>query len=69
MTDLVTYLTNLPAPWGAVISFLLSIVGAASVLAAALPQPKEGSVWNWIRKPLDFIAANILNAKNAAPPK
>lgn len=67
MTDLVTYLTGLPQPWGAIISFALGVVGLASVLAAQLPQANEGTVWYWLRKIVDFVANNFRNAKNAPP--
>jgi hypothetical protein len=42
-----------------------AVVGAASTIAAALPQPTEGSVLWYARKVLDWAALNIANAKNA----
>jgi hypothetical protein len=42
-----------------------AIISAASTLAAALPQPAEGSVWWYVRKVIDWAALNVGHAKNA----
>lgn len=59
----------IPAPWNAVLIFLCSVIAAASVLAAALPQAKDGTIWSYVRKVLDFFAANFANAKNVTTTK
>jgi hypothetical protein len=41
-----------------------SIIAAASALAAATPTPKEGTVWAKLYFVIDFLALNILNAKD-----
>jgi len=41
-----------------------SIIAAASALAAATPTPKQGSVWAKLYFIIDFLALNVLNAKD-----
>lgn len=47
----------------------LTVVGGASILAALLPRPANGSRLSGIFKVLDFLAANWLNARNANAPR
>jgi hypothetical protein len=52
---------------GAIVSGILTIIGAFSVTAAALPMPKKP----WaiaLRKVIDVCAVNIANAKNEKQP-
>jgi|GEM_PF-5943885 len=62
--DLLAILTlaGMPAEWGPVVG--LCVVGAASVLAAVLPQPEPGSRWEKARRLLDFLAMNLGRASN-----
>jgi hypothetical protein len=52
-----TYLEPLITP--------LAISGFCSFLSAILPQGEAGTVWGFMRKFLDAVALNVLNAKNA----
>lgn len=47
----------------------LTTIGGASLLAAILPRPAEGSRWALIFKALDLVAANWLNARNSGAPR
>lgn len=42
----------------------LTAMGGASLLAAILPRPAEGSRWAFAFRALDMVAANWLNARN-----
>lgn len=46
-------------------SAVLSVVGGASVLAAMLPRPAEGTALALAFKLLDILAANWMQARNA----
>lgn len=41
-----------------------SVIAAASALAAATPTPKQGTVWAKLYFVIDFLALNILKAKD-----
>jgi hypothetical protein len=41
-----------------------SIIATASALAAATPTPKQGSTWAKLYFIIDFLALNVLNAKD-----
>lgn len=46
------------------IQIATSVVGIASIIAAMTPTPADDGVVLTIRKVLDFLAFNFLNAKN-----
>ena len=50
---------------GAYVPLALAIIGLASVLAAVLPQPSPGTPYARVRAVLDYVAANVGNARNA----
>lgn len=52
-----------------VLQALSLIVGGASTIAALTPTPKDDGVLLWLRKVIDFLALNVLGAKNAKPTK
>jgi hypothetical protein len=53
---------------GEIVGAVSQIVGAAAVLAAFIPQTKAASpILGMIRKGLDLLAFNVLNAKNRKP--
>jgi len=41
------------------------VISAAAAIAAVFPQGKDGGVWYYVRKVIDFLALNFGNAKNA----
>ena len=41
-----------------------SVVGTAAVIAAVTPTPKDDTFLAFLRKVLDIIGFNIMNAKN-----
>lgn len=45
------------------------IVTGASALAALTPTPKDDGVLLWLRKVIDFLALNVLGAKNGKSSK
>lgn len=45
------------------------LIGGASAIAALTPTPKDDGVLLVLRKVVDFLALNILGAKNAQPDK
>lgn len=48
-----------------IVSTIASVIAAAAVLAAALPQGKPDSAWAIARQVIDLLALNFANAKNA----
>lgn len=52
-----------------VLQALSLIVGGASTLAALTPTPKDDGVLLWLRKVIDFLALNVLGAKNGRSSK
>lgn len=44
---------------------ILASIGAAAHAAAWLPAAKDGTVYAYVRKVLDFLAGNYASAKNA----
>ena len=47
-----------------IVTVALEVIGAASVIAAVTPTPKDDGILAIIRKALDMLAANWGNAKN-----
>jgi hypothetical protein len=43
---------------------IIEATGVASFVTALLPQGTPGGVWDMVRKVLNFVAANFLNARN-----
>lgn len=41
-----------------------SVIGIAATIAALTPTPKDDSAVAFLRKIIDFVGMNILNAKN-----
>lgn len=54
------YITN---NYEQIILIIATVVTAASAIAALTPTPKDDSAIAWVRKIIDFLALNILNAK------
>jgi hypothetical protein len=48
-----------------VVTYISAVIGVASLIAAALPQGKPGTVWANVRVVIDTLAANFGNAANA----
>jgi hypothetical protein len=46
------------------VTYVLPIIGAAAVAAAALPKGEPGTPWYYVRLGIDWLAANVGNAKN-----
>lgn len=42
-----------------------SVIGIAATIAAITPTPKDDSAVAFVRKIIDWVGMNILNAKNA----
>lgn len=67
MEELILQVTNLlPEPYKTIALATLAAIGAAAVVAAAAPRGKEGSLWHKVRPAIDWLAANVGNAKNEA---
>jgi hypothetical protein len=57
----------LKAAWESIASSVegpAAIMGIAAALSAFLPAAKEGTVWWWVRKGINLVALNVLNARN-----
>jgi hypothetical protein len=64
--DLTTLLAALAAtPLAGAVPYVTAAIAAASVLDAALPQPKAGSLWLPLRKVISLLAGNVGHAANA----
>jgi hypothetical protein len=46
-----------------------SVIGVAATIAALTPTPKDDSAVAFLRKIIDWVGMNVLNAKNAKEPK
>jgi len=46
-----------------ILTAITAVIAAASAVAALTPTPKDDSAILWVRKIIDFLALNILNAK------
>ena len=58
------YLNYLIENWRDVSVTILAVMGAAAAIAAWTPTPKDDSVVAFLRKIIDLIGQNYLNAKN-----
>jgi hypothetical protein len=57
----------LKAAWESIASSVegpAAIMGIAAAISAFLPAAKEGTAWWWVRKAINLVALNILNARN-----
>ena len=58
----------LTTPYAWVVPYITVAITVCGAIDGAFPQPKPGSHWLLIRKPISFIAMNFGNAKNANQP-
>ena len=67
--DLSSLLPDLIERWtGSYADLAFSLIGVAAPLAALLPPPKEGQrLYAVVHAVLNFLALNILRARNAKP--
>lgn len=67
--DLSSLLPDLIERWtGSYADLAFSLIGVAAALAALLPPPKEGQrLYAVVHAVLNFLALNILRARNAKP--
>ena len=67
--DLFSQLAELLSKWtGSYADLVFSLIGVAAALAALLPAPKEGQkAYAVVHALLNFLALNILRARNAKP--
>jgi hypothetical protein len=61
--DTIQILTNLIQDNG-LVTIVTSVVTVFSVLAAATPTPKEGTVWSKLYRLVDVLAVNVGRAKD-----
>lgn len=64
MESIVEYANYVIANWASISATILSVIGAAATIAALTPTPRDDSVVAMVRKVLDIVGMNILNAKN-----
>ena len=67
--DFSALLPDLIEKWtGSYADLVFSLIGVAAALAALLPPPKEGQkLYAVVHALLNFLALNILRARNAKP--
>lgn len=58
------YLNQAIENWDTYSVAVLAVMGAAAAIAALTPTPKDDGIVAFLRKVIDIIGMNILNAKN-----
>ena len=58
------YLDYIIANWEQITVITMTVIGAASTIAALTPTPKDDGVLAFVRKIIDLVGQNYGNAKN-----